>query len=49
MMSDAITTNTGPVSITLRDMRTKVDNVPYRGGKTGLNTTMARTDLLMGG
>ena len=48
MMSDAITANSDPVPTILRDVRNEVDSVTYRGGKTGLHTTMARTDPLIG-
>ena len=48
MMSDAITANSDPVPTILRDVRNEVNIVTYRGGKTGIRTTMAWTDLLMG-
>ena len=48
MMSDAITANSDPVTTILRDVRNEVDIVTYRGGKSGLHTTMAWTELLMG-
>ena len=49
MMSDAITTNSDPVTTILRDVKNEFDIVTYRGGKTGPHITMALTDLIMNG
>ena len=46
MMSFAITDLVPKIT---RDVRKEVNSVTYRGGKTGLHTTMAWTDLLMDG